>query len=795
MRVFRFHPTAVTGGRSSRHGRYRQVVPTTLQGPCRTKPVRARRRFPASFIAVQAFFLLLFATASFQPPAHAQPSYIYESFHSRFMVRADGKVTVRHHVVYLFQDAAGWVGLTVPGELGQVLDARVLDGGGRPLPEGTWDVERKEEGTVLWFLPEGSEERASVIYEYTVSGALKVEGDRTVLSWTGVPTGRASPVLESSASVELPVPVSPGELQMQVKTSGYRGQVRKSVVGDRQAVVELERLEAGAYYEFTASWPFRIMETAGPQASAQETPGRGEDAERVKGWEFEHYDVDIELHPDGNLTVRETQVVRFQGTFTYLALDLPARVPAAEEGRSYGRMRVRDIAVYEQGGDPLDPSSWRVEDVDGGKRVRIEFQTAGETRGWTIEYRVSGAVAYAAQCDVLRWEAVSRLREAWIRSSRVTLRLPQGTDPETVLSDVHFDRYAPPREHSSGKEGELLWWEASDVPPFTTFTVEAALPKGAVAVPWAFRPAAAAVGISTGAAILLLALAAVLLPWWKKSRTARKQRGHSALNGPPQGLTPAMAGMLMRQRPDAADIVATAVDLARRGYLVIQEKEERGVIRRRRFVFLPGDADRSRLLPHERAILTALIEAGKRASTGMSGRGAPVDVRSLMKAVREDSVSLGLFSRDPGRMRHSYMFAGWSLIGLASALYLLLPRWFDLGWLLVPALSPAPAGLAVWALGWFAPRRSAEGSRAYGEVTDYREYLADEERIAPETGPGEHFEANLPYAVALGTVEEWARKFVGLVEGPFAWFRSPDPPLDPVSLGRALLSLRDGLSP
>lgn len=722
---------------------------------------------------------------------HAQPSYTYEAFHSRFQVRTDGTVLVQHRVTYRFRDTSGWVGITIPADLGKVEEARVLLGGGEALPEGSWELERGDDGVILWFNPSNATDPATVIYEYVVSGALRVEGERVFLRWPGVPGECSSPIPASSVTVELPASVPSGGLQLEVETFDYQGRIQKRVVGDRQGIAELQELESGSSYEFTASWPVEIMDLGGPGFPSRETPAEGETPESQGNWEFERFDVDITLHPDATFTVRETQVVRFQGSFSYLTRDIPARLPEFEEGRTYGRVRLRDFAIYDLDGEPLDPGSWRVEDTGEGKRVTISFQAADRTLGWTIEYRVSGAVIFAPQRDRLLWNAVSSLREANIASSRVTVRLPEGGDPGEVETALYLDRDAPPREWAHGREGGLLWWEMVDVSPFTTFTLDVAFPKGLVAVPWTFRRTAAGVGIASSATILLLALAVMTVLWRRKGKGSR--RGRRARSDPPQGLPPALVGMLVRQKTDPRDVTATVVDLARRGYLAILEEERRDIIRRRVFGFQRLERDPSGLLAYEKEMLESLFLSGERVNEEDLGDGLSGRFQDIRESILGEAIDRGYFPRRPFRLRRTCLLAGGGLICLSVALSLLLPRWFDLGWLWVPVLAPVPAGLIVGAVGRVMPRRTRAGSRAYGEVLGFRKYLEGAER--PEGGgtTSEHFEANLPYALVLGVVEQWAAGFEGLYQRSPEWLRTIEPLQGPVSLGKALESLSESL--
>src|SRR6185369_2871832 len=65
--------------------------------------------------------------------------------------------------------------------------------------------------------------------------------------------------------------------------------------------------------------------------------------------------------------------------------------------------------------------------------------------------------------------------------------------------------------------------------------------------------------------------------WYTRGRDPRV--GPIAVQyAPPDGMTPAEAGALVDENTDMRDITATIVDLAVRGYIVIEEKEKSGMM-------------------------------------------------------------------------------------------------------------------------------------------------------------------------------------------------------------------------
>src|SRR5262249_23745997 len=102
--------------------------------------------------------------------------------------------------------------------------------------------------------------------------------------------------------------------------------------------------------------------------------------------------------------------------------------------------------------------------------------------------------------------------------------------------------------------------------------------------------------------------------WWTRGRDPRL-RPISAQYEPPDKLTPGEVGTLIDESADMRDITASIVDLAVRGYLVIEEKEKShmlGLWHDKNYIFhLKRQRDDwSALKPHEQALLGGLFAEG-----------------------------------------------------------------------------------------------------------------------------------------------------------------------------------------
>src|SRR5215470_9624163 len=103
--------------------------------------------------------------------------------------------------------------------------------------------------------------------------------------------------------------------------------------------------------------------------------------------------------------------------------------------------------------------------------------------------------------------------------------------------------------------------------------------------------------------------------WWTRGRDPRL-RPIAAQYQPPDKLTPSEVGTLIDNSADMRDITAAIVDLAVRGYLVIQERSASrmmGLYKTQDYSFIlkKGRGEWSDLKPHEQALLDGIFNVGQ----------------------------------------------------------------------------------------------------------------------------------------------------------------------------------------
>ncbi len=709
---------------------------------------------------IPALTLALLAT----PPAPAAPlgqRYTFASYELDVRVDANTALRVQDRVTYRFNGPGEWVGIYVPFQYGIVAAPRVLDEHGQPLPDGQQEIEWGDEGVTLRYNGEGSAGETKVIYDYSLYEALDRRGDAVGLDWSATLVTHASPIERSTVTIHLPGQVGPSDLDLRVQAYNYDGLVSAERLDGETVRCSSGDIPPDAYYRFSCYWPASIMgeEAAPPPGSAS---GRR--------WEFARFDTDIRVNPDASLSIKETQVVDFSGSFSFLNRDITTASASNHDGTTYGRVRISDVAVYDLDGNPYDGSRWRVEDISGGRRVRIEFEARDERKGWIIEYRMSGAMIYYDEYDRLYFNSVSYDREVPIAASRTTVRLPDGVDMEQVDTTMYVDRGSPPAAYDYGQDGDTLWWTAEGIAPHTVYTIDVAFPKGVVAVPWQFRPAFKLAMAALAALLFLACLACMLWLWARRGRDVGRTGTRMVRYDPPPGVKPAVIGMLLREEPRVKDISATIVDLARRGFLTIFEDRRGHILNRVSFGFQKRAGGREGLNAYEEEVMDGLFASGDRVTEKDLKNSFYTHVPTILGGVTDEALELELFPADPASVKRRYTGSGALVCGASVSLFLLLNHWWDLGWawLLLPSLLLS--GLAVMVVGRAMPRRTAKGSQAYEHALGFKEYLATAEKEEVASMTAENFQETLPYAMVLGVAEAWAAKFADIFTEPPDWF-------------------------
>jgi uncharacterized membrane protein YgcG len=504
---------------------------------------------------------------------------------------------------------------------------------------------------------------------------------------------------------------------------------------------------------------------------------------------IERFQVEAAIGENGRLDVAEVIRFRFTGSWNGVVRSIPIeyRTP---QGMGY-RLMLEPESISDQDGAPL---RWESSRVRHYRELKIWVPGASDAvRTVVLRYRVANALRSFDTHDELYWNVTGDEWEMPIEDASATIRLPAAaTGLRATAFTGAYGSQAQEADVTLG-EREVQVRMRRPLAFREGLTVVVGWDKGAVRPPGALTRAGWFVRANWPLVVPLLAFAGMFALWRRIGRDPRRQPV-AVRYEPPPDMTPAEAGTLLDHRVDMRDVTATLVDLAVRGFLEIEEKEEPvflGLGRSTDYVFkrTRPEEEWNTLKAHEREVLGGLFRGG-RAEVELSDLKNEFYRRlgPIRDGIYHQLADRGYYRHRPDQTRALFMIAGGVILFLsihAAA--------FGSAVLGLPAatlgLAIALTGIVVLAVGWFMPARTVAGTRALESVLGYEEFVGrveadrlDRMVLTPQT-----FERGLPYAMAFGVEERWARAFRDVMTEPPRWYRGTGgPTFDSRALSRSL---------
>lgn len=512
----------------------------------------------------------------------------------------------------------------------------------------------------------------------------------------------------------------------------------------------------------------------------------------------ENFDIDLTVLANGDIEVVETRTITFQGGpfergFRIIPLQ---RIESISDVEFY-----QDDRQYEQSGSQ-QPHTYQTS-VDGNDfSITWYFpQVSNETLTFVLRYTAEGALRIYDGGDQIWWIAVEGDRGYPVRAAQATVHLPPGVDEiqnvaaygiaaETNIVDPQTVVFTSDETLDSGEEFEVRV-------QFPHGVVDAAAPAWQVAedARQAQEPtpggAPAAVGddsyrqlvnLLTGFIGLFIAVAGsvgLFLLWYNRGRDAPAPLVADYLPSPPSDLPPGLVGTLVDERVDMQDVIATIVDLARRGVMTMQEIEEKGFLgigARRDFVFTKQSHDVT-LRPYEKILLERLFRGKQSRKLSSLKEKFYSALPELEKQLYSAAVDEGFFQRSPETTRTIY-----TVLGFAALVLAFIAGVFALVGLVsfAPGVLCIPFGLGVVAIGLLIiarvmPRKTTKGSQVAAQWNAFRRYLDNIEDYTDLRQATDIFDRYLPYAIAFGLENSWVEKFAQVETPAPPWYQPTGP--------------------
>jgi len=491
---------------------------------------------------------------------------------------------------------------------------------------------------------------------------------------------------------------------------------------------------------------------------------------------IERFDTAIDVEAGGGIVVEERLQARFTGSWNGLFRTIPIQY-RSPQGLNY-TLRLDLESVTGEAGQALRHESSRERH---NRKIKIWVPGAHDaTRTVVLRYRVANALRFFDEHDELYWNVTGDEWDVPIESASAVIRLPAGV--AHVRATAFRGVYGSTERASATIDRHVVRVRTERPLAFREgLTAVVGWDPGVVERPSVVETAAGYVYSNLPLAIPPLVLFGMWRLWRARGRDP-ELNPIAARYEPPDGLTPAELGTLVDGKPDMRDITATIVDLAVRGFLHIEERKTEGffglfssedyqfTVKRPREEWLS-------LKAHERALLNAMFTSGDDAVDLSDLKNKFYKhLPKLKEGLYAMLVSRGYYTARPDRVRMLYMIGGAAFGALLA--------WMSGSLMVFFGMQPAAgiaagilSGLIVVAFGWYMPARTVSGTRELEKVLGFEEFLSrvEADRLQRMVKTPAMFETFLPYAMALGVEEGWAKAFEGIYREPPRWYTGTGP--------------------
>jgi uncharacterized membrane protein len=511
-----------------------------------------------------------------------------------------------------------------------------------------------------------------------------------------------------------------------------------------------------------------------------------------EGWIINNFHSDIAIQNSGEVRIVETIDVDFRTLSKHgIYRDIPYMYEDGNQ-KTYTDISVTDVLQNDK------KTNYETSRNDGYIRLKVgdANRTISGRNIYTITYFAKGVLRSFADHDELYWNVTGNNWPVTINNTDATVTI----DKPGIQKVACYEGYAG----STGSCEARI--ESAQLAQFTStsaldaskgMTIVAGYPKGLVPILTVERPktlwekfidwpslTTLIVGILAGAIT-------VFYLWFKNGRDywfaqnifgKKDDQGHVKPLGahetitveftPPEKLRPAEIGVLMDERADTTDVVATIIDLATRGYLSITEIPKKWMFGKVDYQLTKKSKDTANLEEYEKVLLKNLFKTDTEIKVSTLKTTFYEELKEVKKALYTDVVAKKLFSKDPESIRGTYLGIGiiFIVIGgviIGSALNVEFIIIADL------AIGLIVSGVLLIIISRYMPRRTAYGRELYRRVRGYHLFIDKAEKYRQQFFERKNmFNEVLPYAIAFGLTEKFARQMhdMGLQPTNTGWY-------------------------
>ncbi len=492
----------------------------------------------------------------------------------------------------------------------------------------------------------------------------------------------------------------------------------------------------------------------------------------ARSWRISDYNDDISVAEDGSAVVHERITLSFEGEWHGIHRFIPVEYPGPG-GTNYTLfLSVTGVTDGESQKLKYESST-----SNGLRDLKIYIPGAVDTtRTVEISYVVRNGVRFFEDHDEFYWNVTGNDWPVPIDHATAVVNFPAAS-AGSLRAQAFTGVYGSAERGATVdvKGSEVSFETNNPLPMRGGLTIDIYIPKGILKEPSAFTRWLWFLESNLIVFLPFWTLAVMFTLWWYRGRDPDPGVSVAPMYEPPAGMSPAEAGTLLDDTIHPRDITCTLMDLAVRGFVKIEEVDDKGLVfHHKDYVLhlLKPMAQWTDLAPHERVMLTNVFGEGDQTRlSSLKNRfyvAIPVIKQDIMAALK----TKGMYLVDPDSA-NGYSVAG--ILVIVAPFLMLQFLWHkdvfrSMGLLLGCGILSA---LIWWLFARQMTAKTVKGGRTRVAILGFQEFMnrVDADRL--KRMPPDTFEKFLPYAMALGVEHQWAQAFAGIVTSPPGWFVGP----------------------
>ena len=496
----------------------------------------------------------------------------------------------------------------------------------------------------------------------------------------------------------------------------------------------------------------------------------------VRAEQINSFNSQIFINKDGTINVKETIVYNFSDLQKHgIYREIPF-IKTNQDGKQF-ELEYSNFSVADENGNGYQFSTSTINE----KNIKLKIGDADRlitgSHIYIISYKVAGALTYFSDHDELYWNVTGNEWNVPIASTTASVVWPQEIKKEEIKG-ICYTGITGSKESlcsvlpSLNDRTKMVIKSNNSLSGGEGLTVVVSFSKNIVAVlePKKFVPffdtllgklVMGLIGL-IGLIWYLILPFYIIYRWVRYGRDPstplRQAQGRSgqiqgivsAWFDPPKTqdgkrfLTPGEVGALGDETVDMKDISATIVDLARRGYLIIDERTKGN------FFLIKNKEDLSKnLLPYEITLISMFFKTKN--EIRLKNEHLYEEVQKVKNSLYSQIVEDNLFPKNPQTTRTGYyVIAG---IALFTGNFFL--------------------AIVAFLFGRVMPRKTVFGVEAKNVAFSLKNFLSSQQRqLEFQADKQMMFERLLPYAIAFGVEKIWAKRFESLNIAQPNWYHS-----------------------